>query len=227
MGPRAPGAAYGVSTSTRRAWAGMAAWAAVARWLARTISRPAGGVSETTKPPFAPPGTGWTAASLAATCFRPRYTRTSTVCPATYGATVPRTRTRSPRRATSSWPTWWTRSSLIDIAPPAGGGDCAAAGAGGGGAGGGLRRMRAARRTRRGILANPEDERLRDEHDAEAVRILEGQPVLRPVRVGGRDGVGADARRDPLHAPLVTEVEHEQRLGVRRRRGMPAARGQL
>ena len=51
--------------------------------------------------------------------------------------------------------------------------------------------------------------------------------VLGPVRVGGRDRIGAEACRHGPPPPLIAEVEHEQRFGVRRRSAVPAARGEL
>ena len=50
----------------------------------------------------------------------------------------------------------------------------------------------------------------RHEDDPEAVRVLEGQAMLRPVRIAGRDRIDADPRRDRLHRLIVAEVEDEQ-----------------
>jgi len=61
----------------------------------------------------------------------------------------------------------------------------------------------------------------------EAVRILDGQRVLGPVRVGGLDRLRVEASRDGAHRVLIAEVQHEQRLGVGCGGAVPAARREL
>jgi len=67
----------------------------------------------------------------------------------------------------------------------------------------------------------------RHEHDAEAVGVFESDPVGHPIRVRRLDGLAADTRNDLVHGLVVTEVEDEQRLRVRRWRRMIAAGRQL
>src|SRR2546423_11421690 len=84
----------------------------------------------------------------------------------------------------------------------------------------------------RSALQSAVDERsigpvLGREDDGEAVGILERHPVLGPVRVGGRDGVYAQARRDRLDRFVVPEIKHEQRFWVRRGSAVAPAGGEL
>src|SRR3954453_9035563 len=65
------------------------------------------------------------------------------------------------------------------------------------------------------------------EDDAEAVRVLDGHAVRRPVRVRGHDGRLLEPSDRPPHGLLVAEVQHEEGLRVRRRRAMRPAGAQL
>jgi hypothetical protein len=65
------------------------------------------------------------------------------------------------------------------------------------------------------------------EDDPEAVRILEGQPVLGPVRVGGSNWIDTQSRRHRLHRRIVAEVEHQERFRMRRRGAVATAGGEF
>jgi cytochrome c-type biogenesis protein CcmH/NrfG len=51
--------------------------------------------------------------------------------------------------------------------------------------------------------------------------------VLGPIGVRGSDGIDPEARRHRSQRLVITEVEHQQRFGIRRRSVMLAARGEL
>ncbi len=68
---------------------------------------------------------------------------------------------------------------------------------------------------------------LRHEHDKKAVRVFEREGALGPIRVRQRDGRIADPRRDRAHSARVANIEHQQRLGMRRGRRVRTARCEL